>query len=245
MGHVAMEKNSTCRIEFPLASELAQFGQRWDLHAHTQFVDGMHSVKEMIDAAEDKGLELFAITEHVRSGAHRWWPDYIRQMREERLHRRMRVLIGMEVNAIGRSGTVDVPEALWEDAELVLGAIHGYYDDWWVKIPEGSLSREEALTYETGKAIGLCYHPQVHVLSHPGWLFEKHYGEMPENELRILFRTAKETSTAIEVNGGYLRNPKRFLKILVDENPKVSLGSNAHSMHEIGKILEPWKDRMG
>jgi len=231
-------------IKFPKASDLFRFNRKWDLHSHTTFVDGKNSVKEMIEAAENKGLELFAITEHVRSSAIQWWRGYVKEIHEQCRGRKIQVLIGMETNAIGVSGSVDVTEEMWQDAELILGSVHGYYheEEGWAKIPIGSLSHEKALRYEVEKAIGLCHHPQIHVLAHPCWLFEKYYGEMPESELRMLFRVARETNTAIELNGDYLNNPKRFLNILMDENPTVSFGSNAHSIHEIKNILLDLKE---
>jgi histidinol phosphatase-like PHP family hydrolase len=226
------------KVEFPKASNLIGFDRQWDLHSHTTFVDGKHSIREMINAAESRGLELFAITEHVRSNAVRWWRGYVREICEQRRNREVQVLIGMEANAIGEVGRVDATEEMWRDAELTLGAVHGYYhDENWTKIPDGSFPYEEALTYELEKSIGLCRHPRIHVLAHPCWLFERRYGEMPENELRMLFRVARETDTAIELNGDYLRNPRRFLKILLDENPSVSFGSNAHSVNEIRNVL--------
>ena len=214
------------------------FSQRWDLHSHTTFVDGKNSVREMIDAAEEKGLEVFAITEHVRSAAMKWWNNYVKEIQEHRRGKNIRVLVGMEANAIGPPGTVDVTAEMWRDAELVLGAVHGYYDDdTWGKIEDGSLPKDKALLYEVGKAIGLCNNRNIQVLAHPGWLFEKHYGGMPESELRAIFHTARRTNTAVEFNVWYLRNPKKFLEILMDENPCVSLGSNAHSVQEIEDVL--------
>lgn len=237
-------KNLRHKIEFPKASDLKEFDRQWDLHSHTTFVDGKHGVGEMINGAERKGLELFAITEHVRSSAIRWWKNYVKEIRDLRRNSKIQVLIGMEVNAIGQAGVVDVTEEMWQDAELSLGAVHGYYHDEerGGKIQDGSLPYEKALTYEIEKAIGLCHHPLIHVLAHPCWLFEMYYGEMPEKEIRMLFRVARETNTAIELNGDYLKNPKRFLKILMDENPTVSFGSNAHSTHEIKNILFDLKD---
>jgi DNA polymerase (family 10) len=226
-------------IHFPQADELASFKERWDLHAHTLFVDGKNTVREMLDAAEAKGVHVFALTEHVRTSALSWWGAYVKEIRTQRRGRQMKVLIGFEANAIGPSGTVDVPDAMWKDVELALGSVHGYYhDDSWEKISDGSLPADEALAYEVDKALGLCRNPRIHVLAHPGWLFEKHYGEMPDAELRAIFRGARDTGTAIEINASYLRNPKRFMKLLQEENPEVSFGSNAHSIHEISDTIE-------
>jgi DNA polymerase (family 10) len=226
-------------VQFPKADELGSFQSHWDLHAHTLYVDGKNTVREMLDAAEAKGMQVFALTEHVRTSALSWWGDYVMEIRQQRRGRRMKVLIGFEANAIGPSGTVDVPDAMWEDAELALGSVHGYYhDDGWEKISDGSLPADEALAYEVDKALGLCHNPRIHVLAHPGWLFGKHYGDMPEAALRTIFRAACETGTAVEINVRYLRNPKRFMKLLQEENPTVSFGSNAHSIHEISDMLE-------
>ncbi len=233
-------------LQFPTASELAVFRGRWDLHVHTIYVDGEDTVQEILDVAESKGYEILALTEHVRSGALIWWENYVRDICRHRHGRKMRVLIGFEANAIGPSGTVDVPDTMWKDVELTLGSVHGYYqDDTWEKIPDGSLPVDKALAYEVDKAHGLCLHPHIHVLAHPGWLFEKCYGEIPENALREIFRCARESGTAIELNGSYLHNPRRFLHLLLEENPTVSFGSNAHSVHEISDVLEYVREVIG
>lgn len=226
------------KVNFPHVSEILTFSEHWDLHAHTVFGDGRNSVKEMIDAAEVRGLNKFALTEHVRSEAIRWWPDYVGQIKKCREGKNVQVLIGMEANAIGKPGNVDVPEEMWQDAELVLGSVHGYYnDDTWEKIEDGSLLLEEALMYEVEKEIGLCNNPRIDVLSHPGFLFEKCYEEMPSNELRAIVRAARKTNTAIELNPMYLKNHSKFFEILLDENPLVSFGSNAHRVQDIGSSL--------
>ncbi len=84
---------------------------------------------EMVEAAEAKGFEVIAITEHVRSTSAPWWADYVSAVRAVQGKTNTEVLLGMEVNAIGATGTVDATDDMWRDAEIVLGAVHGYYDD--------------------------------------------------------------------------------------------------------------------
>jgi histidinol phosphatase-like PHP family hydrolase len=50
-----------------------------DMHMHTNFTDGKHSVEEMVKAADTIGLKKIAITEHVRRDS-KWIDKYIKEV---------------------------------------------------------------------------------------------------------------------------------------------------------------------
>lgn len=208
-----------------------------DLHSHSTFVDGADGVAEMIAAARAAGLEYFALTEHVRGSAVRWWDRYVAEIKAARRDAGLHVLIGMEANAIGPAGTVDVTEQMWRDAEIVLGSVHGYYhDETWEKIPDGALPREAALAYEVEKTLGLARNPRIHVLAHPGYIFERHYGGFPADALRAIVAEAKATGTAVEMTYPFMADPEGYFRVLLAENPLVSIGSNAHRKEHVGGL---------
>jgi histidinol phosphatase-like PHP family hydrolase len=230
-------------ITFPNAREITNRYLSWDLHAHTNFVDGKNSVKEMIDAAEKKSFEVFAITEHVRSEWQFWWPRYVEEIKRHRINRNLTVLIGFEANAIGPAGNVDVVDEMWDDVEIAIGAVHGYYhDDSWEKLDPEKLSSDDALDYEIEKALGLCDNPRIDVIAHPFWLYREHFGDPPDQALRLAFDKAKKTHTAVEISPQSLQGSSTFRKVLMDINPVVSFGSNAHSVAEIASVLPLFKE---
>ena len=231
-----MTKNNS--LFFPFAADLVNFNQNWDLHAHTYFGDGRNSVNEMIISAESKRIKKFALTEHVRGSSLSWWDDYVDQIKKKRQQMQLQVLIGIEANAIGEAGNVDVPAPVWEDVEIALGSVHGYYvDETWEKIDAVTLLREDAIKYELEKIIGLCSNRFINVIAHPFWLYSKIHGKVPSEILQEVFHEAKVTDTAVEISLYYLDNPRKTIELLLDENPMVSFGSNAHSIDEIKNIL--------
>ncbi len=240
-----MRKNN--KHSFPAATDLSLFPYKWDLHSHTSFTDGKHSVTEMINAACEQDFDLFAITEHVRSSSVKWWKQYVGEIEKFRRNKKTKILIGIEANAIGVAGNIDVPNEILTDTELVLGAVHGYYqDDTWEKIPVQTLSPEKALDYEIKKTVGLCHNSNVHVLAHCGWLFEKNFGPLPNDALATILREAQQTGTAVEINLRYTNDLHKMMKILFEINPLLSFGSNAHSIYEIActkNIIEKYLPR--
>src|SRR5690606_39005796 len=88
---------------------------RGDLHVHSQWSDGQHSIEEMARAAKARGYSYIAITDHSRSlGVARGLdPQRLEEQLSEieALNRRLdgfRVLSGCEVDIL-RDGTLDLP----------------------------------------------------------------------------------------------------------------------------------------
>lgn len=224
---------------FPTAQNAAAFLGKVDLHSHSTFVDGKQSVTEMIEQAEACGISYYALTEHVRTSANKWWKDYVAEIKQARQNKKVKVLIGMEANAIGAPGNVDVTESMWRDAEIVLGSVHGYYDDdTWEKIPDGKLPRQKALDYEVQKTIGLAQNEKIDVLAHPGYIFERHYGDFPMEALQDIALAAKKNNTAVEITYPFMAKPDEYAKVLMEINPLVSIGSNAHTKEHIGCLKD-------
>lgn len=222
------------KCDLPHMCDLASGHLLWDLHMHTTYVDGMQGVGEMVNAARNLGLQVIAITEHVRTSFGHWWASYVNEIRNVR-RADLKVFIGMEANAIGSNGNIDVTPEMRRDAEIVLGAVHGYYNDLsWEKLNPADLSSEEALAYEIQKLEGLCENPEVHVLAHPFWLYGKYFGAVPADAVKRVARKAAITGTAYEINVRYIGDWEMTRQILLDCNPLVSVGSNAHDVAEIG-----------
>lgn len=208
-----------------------------DFHSHTTYVDGNQSVSEMICRAEEVGLKAYALTEHVRTSAMSWWPNYVQDIKRHRANANLDVFIGLEANAIGPAGNVDVPEQMLEDAELVLGSVHGYYiDATWEKIPDGSMSRSDALAYEVEKTIGLATNPDIDVLAHPGYIFERHYGDFPCEAFQEIIAAANEHGKAVEISKPFMKDPQSYYSTLISNAELVSIGSNAHDHGFLGQL---------
>jgi DNA polymerase (family 10) len=132
---------------------------RGDLHAHTRATDGRAGVKEMAEAARRHGYEYLAISDHTQSlrVAHGLDPQRLRrQLREiERLNESFDdfvLLRSAEVDIL-EDGSLDLPDDLLAELDLVVGAVHSHF----------GLSAEK----QTERVLRAMDHPQLRVLAHP------------------------------------------------------------------------------
>jgi DNA polymerase (family 10) len=106
---------------------------RGDLHVHTRASDGHGSLRQMAEAARDLGYEYLAISDHTQSlrVAHGLDPARLRrQLREvERLDAELggiALLKSAEVDIL-EDGSLDLPDALLGELDLVVGAVHSHF----------------------------------------------------------------------------------------------------------------------
>ncbi|MBL6750255.1 MAG: DNA polymerase/3'-5' exonuclease PolX [Nevskia sp.] len=107
---------------------------RGDLHAHTRASDGFNTLEEMAQAARAAGLEYLAITDHSQrlKVAHGLDAAALRRQGAEidALNRRLRgitLLKGIEVDIL-ENGDLDLPDEALAQLDLVVGAVHSYFD---------------------------------------------------------------------------------------------------------------------
>ena len=107
---------------------------RGDLHCHTRASDGNNSLREMAMAAQQRGWQYLAITEHSRrlSIAHGLDADrLLRQLDEiDRLNDELQsltLLKGIEVDILA-DGTLDMPDTLLARLDIVVGAVHSHFN---------------------------------------------------------------------------------------------------------------------
>ena len=103
---------------------------RGDLHSHTKASDGRHSLKEMAEAAKDRGYEYLAITEHSKKVriAHglntKRLKEHIKAI--DRLNERLDGIIllkGIEVDIL-EDGSLDLPDEILKELDLRVCAVH-------------------------------------------------------------------------------------------------------------------------
>ncbi|MFW6414833.1 MAG: DNA polymerase/3'-5' exonuclease PolX [Thermodesulfobacteriota bacterium] len=130
-----------------------------DLHMHTSYSDGMHSMEQMAKAAGELGYEYIAVTEHSRSlkVARGLGPETLRQQMQEidRLNSELEgitVLKGMEVDIL-QDGSLDLPDDVLQELDLTVCAIHSRFN----------LSRDK----QTERIIRAMDNPNFNILAHP------------------------------------------------------------------------------
>lgn len=169
---------------------------RGDLHVHSKWSDGSHSFEELADVARGKGYEYIAITDHSKGLA------VARGMSEEKildeikeidaLNKKlngMRLLKGVEVD-IRSDNTLDFSDEILKRLDIVVASIHSGFRQ----------SREKL----TSRLISAMENPYVTVIAHPtGRLIGER--DAYDVDMEVLFKTAKDTGTALEINAYPLR----------------------------------------
>ncbi len=205
---------------------------RADLQMHTTYSDGSVPLAGMAEAAEALGYQYVGITDHSKG------LPIANGMDEERLARQgeevaamnrslaasgrgPRVLHSIEMN-LSPEGEGDMePDALAR-LDLVLGAFH---------------SKLRLTEDQTERYLAAVRNPTVHVLAHPRCrMFDRRAGlwaDWPR-----VFEAAAEAGTAVEIDASPYRQDLdvELLKVARDTGVRISIGTDAHSVPELGYI---------
>jgi DNA polymerase (family 10) len=201
-----------------------------DLHTHTDLTDGVASLEVMVAAAERRGYEYYAITDHA--------PNLIMQRMtdEKMLAQRAQVraldasldlLHGTELN-IGPDGSVD-----WDAAglggqglagfDLCVASVHSHFEQ-----PRAEMTR---------RFITACENPYVNIIGHPT---ARRIGKRPPVDVDFgeLFRACARTGTALEINASPQRLdlPSDHIRAARDAGVKFAIDSDAHSVSDLDNM---------
>lgn len=217
-----------------------------DLHVHTQYSDGKSTVKEYLEFAKDRGYRAICFTDHVDFTT-TWYDSFADMITNERMkYDGMDVSYGIEVRAKDRAGSLNAPKKVINRAEIVVGVIHSIPSaDGAGKHRPVEFSREELLDLEYSISLSLLENDAVSALGHPMGNSEKLYGPIPMSYYVGLIQKAKKEGKAIEINSKYVKDLKGFLDLCMELDPLVSLGSDAHSIHELGTVKTRLHEAIG
>jgi putative hydrolase len=197
-----------------------------DLHVHTTASGhGYSTIKEIVEAAAQKGLKLVAITDHglKMPGAPHWY-HFTNMISLPRVMNGVEVLRGVEANILDLKGNIDMPEKVLTDyLEIVLAGFHdstGYT----------GTTREE----NTEAMIAAIKNPYVHIISHPG-------NPKYPVDVEPVVMAAKEYNKAIELNNhSFVTRPNsfpncnKFARMAKKHNVMVAINSDAHICYNVG-----------
>ncbi len=189
-----------------------------DYHVHSSYND--HSaldltVKNALDRAAEVGLKTLAFTEHVRRSSS-WVPQYIKEIKNLRESSMTNVIIGFEAKILS-DGSIDCLEE-YSEAYFIIASFHSVYSD--------KKKWMDALI----KAIE---NPHVNVIGHlaPEPTFHIDDGEIDFIASRIVLH-----EKIVEINAKYHRPPRDWILSFREKGVRFHLGSDAHSISEIGRF---------
>jgi putative hydrolase len=191
-----------------------------DYHIHCNYND--HSspdltVSNVVKYAENLGLKVIAFAEHVRKTSD-WIPKYLDEI--ERISSSSsnspKVIPGFEAKIL-IDGSIDCPEK-YADKYFLIASFHTRYDDKQVWLH----ALEKAIENPNVDVIG-------HIAPEPSFTLEL-------NEIEQLSNLITQNNKTVELNVKYHRPPKEWIKILRKNNVHFHLGSDAHSLDEVGRF---------
>lgn len=199
-----------------------------DTHSHT-LASGhaYNTMREMAQAASEKGLEALALTEHAPEMPGTCCNFYFENLKVvPREMYGVKLLLGTELNIMNADGDVDLSDGVLKRMDIVIASVH--------KPCFGLGHTKDEITSACVKAM---QNPYINIIGHPD------DGRFPV-DFEVLVRTAKETGTLLEVNNSSLRednareNARENLKIMLDLCKKyevmISTGSDSHVDIDVG-----------
>jgi putative hydrolase len=195
--------------------------KKQDYHVHCNYNDHSASdltVKNIIARGEKIGLRVIALTEHVRRTSD-WIPRYLAEIRAETAtasSSKLKVITGFEAKIL-RDGSIDCWEEYSKD-HFIVASFHTIFGDKRVWI--------EALK-------STIQNPDVDVIGH---LAPEPTFDLNDEELSELASLIFSNNKIIELNAKYHRPPPRWLLKFKEHKVRFHLGSDAHSLEEIGNF---------
>jgi DNA polymerase (family 10) len=194
-----------------------------EVHCHSNWSDGAHSIEEMARAALARGYQYLAITDHSRSlgVANGLSVERLRQQRQEieAVQARVpgiRLWHGTEME-IKTDGSLDYPDEVLAELDFVVASIH-------------TGLRQDRATL-TRRALAAIKNPHVKLLGHPsGRLLTKRPGG--DFDMEAIFQAAAETGTMLEINATPDRLDLKDVHVrrAIELGLKLIINCDAHSI---------------
>lgn len=200
-----------------------------DLQMHTTWSDGEGSVQEMAEAADERGYEYIAITDHAKGLKIAGGIDeaQLRQQAHEIASvnaalaaggRKLRVLRSIELN-LNPQGEGDMESAALAKLDLVLGCFHS------------SLRKKED---QTARYLEALRNPDIQILGHPkGRIYNFRLG-LNADWPRV-FALAAELDKAVEIDCYPDRQDLKLdlVRLAKQAGCRISLGTDSHGPSQL------------
>ena len=181
--------------ELPQLIEVADI--RGDLHMHTTATDGKASLSAMIEAAQQRGLEYIAITDHSQRVSMAGGLDAARLRAQwaeiDNINQGLkgiRVLKGIECDILEQGG-MDLPDEVLAEADWVIASVH--------------YGQNQSRAQITDRILEALENPYVCAIAHPtGRLINRR--KPYKVDLEAVFQAAAATGKMLELNA----SPKRL-----------------------------------
>ncbi|MFZ5443680.1 MAG: DNA polymerase/3'-5' exonuclease PolX [Myxococcota bacterium] len=199
---------------------------RGNVHTHTTWSDGRDSLEDMARAAKALGYKYLTVTEHSQTSNYaggltldrmkaQW--DEIAAVQEK--VKGLTLLRGIESDIL-EDGSLDYPDSVLEQLDVVIGSIHQRYSQ-----------DEDAMTKRVLKAFD---NPHLHIWGHPSGRLLLKREAAPMRMEEILDKAAKK-GIVVEVNGcpDRMDLAPEYVRKALERGIKLVISTDAHSVHEL------------
>jgi DNA polymerase (family 10) len=221
-------------IQAALAGKIPELIEMTDLvaelHSHTTWSDGQLSIRDMAEAAIDRGIKILAITDHsVSLGiAGGLSIDDLNAQRHEiqavqsELGDAIVLLQGSEVE-IRADGELDFDDEVLSSLDIVIASMHS--------------SLRQPRKRVTERLLKAIRNPYVDIIAHPtGRMIPDREGA--DLDMDAVFKAALQNNVALEINA----HPSRldlndvYSRRAIDLGIKISINTDAHSADDLDLI---------
>ncbi|MHC2995011.1 MAG: DNA polymerase/3'-5' exonuclease PolX [Candidatus Atribacteria bacterium] len=203
--------------------ELIKYSQiRGDLHLHTKWSDGAHTIRQMAEAAKQREYKYIAITDHSQSlkFAGGLTEERLREQVEliQRINRELSdftILTGIEVD-IKSDGSLDFSDEILSKLDVVIAAIHSGFKQ------ESKIITERIVKAMQNRFVNIIAHPTGRLIG---------YRESYQVDINEMMEVAAKTGTILEINA----YPERldlndvYCRMAKEKGVQLAIETDAHS----------------
>jgi DNA polymerase (family 10) len=204
--------------------QLIEYSQiKGDLHLHTKWSDGAHTIKQMAEAAQKRGYKYIAITDHSQSlkFAGGLIEERLREQVEEiqKLNQELKdftILSGIEVD-IKSDGSLDFSDEILSKLDVVIAAIHSGFKQ------ESKMITERIIKAMQNRFVNIIAHPTGRLIG---------YRESYQVDINEMMEVAAKTGTVLEINA----YPERldlndiYCRMAKEKGVQLAIETDAHSI---------------
>lgn len=219
-----------------------------DYHTHSRYSDGRQTIPEIALAAEKRGLQEVAVTDHGPHAAVigvKNEKSYLQVKQEvkainETGEYNVELFVGAEANIRDLAGSLDISYNVIKELDVLIAGLHPYtlptsIDDGlniWLQNSLRHLGKAQKAKAKNANTKASCEalyrNPEIEILSHPGLFFDVDYEEVA--------RACIKNDVLFEINCGHEHPGISDIMMVERTGVDFIIDSDAHFTKTVGQL---------